>query len=61
MSGAPPVVLFGEAKGSLLYGVAMNRTLEVFLGDPLNVFYQKSMIRVMYSSRFGSKVLIFGE
>jgi hypothetical protein len=30
MSGAPPVVLFGEAKGSLLYGVAMNRTLEVF-------------------------------
>jgi hypothetical protein len=32
MSGAPPVVLFGESKGSLLYGVAMNRTLKVFAG-----------------------------
>jgi hypothetical protein len=29
MSGAPPVVLFGEAEGPLLLGETVNRTLEV--------------------------------
>jgi hypothetical protein len=29
MSGAPPVVPLGEAEGSLLYGVVVNRTLEL--------------------------------
>jgi hypothetical protein len=39
----------------------LRRTPRTALGDPLIVFSQKSMIRVRYSSRFGSKVLIFGE
>ena len=29
MSGAPPVVLFGEAEGLLLFGGTVNRTREV--------------------------------